>query len=86
MDSVNISRVLLIEVTNIEAPPSPMTLADGRCYHCGHMAGNPCICESCENHGTCLNGTREHVCSDECTNLTDEALDRIQLAIDEGQA
>jgi hypothetical protein len=40
----------LKDVTHIEAPASPVTLANGRCYHCGHVAGKPCICESCENH------------------------------------
>ena len=43
-------RPLLQLVTTYPAR-SLSTTIDGRCYFCGHMAGKPCICATCDNHG-----------------------------------
>ena len=46
---------MLRDVTHESAPLARITTEDGRCFHCGHIAGARCVCAqwgNCsENHG-----------------------------------
>ena len=73
-----------LELVTTYPPSSTLrTEQDGRCSNCGHTAGKPCCCSTCENHGKIHE--YQHRASRKASKfsaLTETELDRIWDAIE----